>query len=303
TGEFDWQGFNPELQTSDTLSLDARPHAVNQKYLVSWNNKQARGFAAADDKFTFGPIYRSAMIERRIRRDTAGTRKMTIAQLVQSMEEPASEDIRGARLVPILARAVGRTSDPKLRAALAELKRWRASGSHRRDLDKDGKADDGEAIRIMDAWYPRLVQAQFGPAIKGAAMKALREMTSYPQIGGEGTSPDAPAFSDGWWGFVHKDLRGMFDRKKVRGRWSRSYCGRGSRARCRALLRRTLTAALAVTKEDLYGRGDCADDPDAACYDMIRSIEASAIGIPPFPFQNRPTFQQTVELTRRLPRG
>ncbi|MEJ7785088.1 MAG: penicillin acylase family protein [Solirubrobacteraceae bacterium] len=303
TGEFDWQGFDPELQTMDTLSLDARPHAINQKYLVSWNNKQARGFAAADDKFTFGPIYRSSMIERRIKRDTAGARKMTIAQLVQAMEEPASEDIRGARLVPILARAVGKVKDPKLRDALAQLAQWRASGSHRRDLDKDGKADDGEAIRIMDAWYPRLVTAQFRPAIRAGAMTAVRRMTSFPNVAGEGTSPDAPAFSDGWWGFVHKDLRGLFTPKKVKGRWSRAYCGRGKKARCRALLRRTLTEALTVTKEDLYGRGACADDPDAACYDAIRSTAASAISIPPFPFQNRPTFQQTVELTQRLPRG
>jgi len=303
TGQFDWQGFDPERQTAKYLSLDARPNAVNQKYLVSWNNKQARGFAAADDKFTFGPVYRSQMIERRIRRDIAGAKKMTLAQLVQAMEEPATEDVRGARLVPILARAVGKVKDPKLREALATLKAWRASGSHRRDLDKDGRADDGEAIRIMDAWYPRLVTAQFAPAIGTGAMTALRRMTAFPNVAGEGTSPRAPAFSDGWWGFVNKDLRDLFTPKKVRGRWSRVYCGKGKRARCRALLRRTLAEALTVTKEELYGRGACADNPDAACYDAIRNIGASAIGIPPFPFQNRPTFQQTVELSRRVPRG
>ena len=33
----------------------ARPHAVDQPYLVSWNNKQAPGWAAADDKFSYGP--------------------------------------------------------------------------------------------------------------------------------------------------------------------------------------------------------------------------------------------------------
>lgn len=303
TGEYDWQGFDPELQTSRTLALDQRPHAVNQRYLVSWNNKQARGFAAADDKFTFGSLYRSSMIEDRIKRATAGPRKMTIEQLVQAMEEPATEDIRGSRLVPVLARAIGKPADPRLRAALATLKRWRATGAHRRDLDKNGQADDGEAIQIMDAWYPRLVEAQFGPVVGEDAMKALRAMTSYPKIGGEGTSPSAPAFSDGWWGFVHKDLRGMFDRKRVKGRWSRSYCGNGKKAACRRLLRATLAEALAVTKEELYAHGECAGDPDAACYDMTRWTVASAIGIPPFPFQNRPTFQQTVELTRRLPRG
>jgi hypothetical protein len=35
---------------------------------------------------------------------------------------------------------------------------------------------------------------------------------------------------------------------------------------------------------------------------MNRWTVASAISVPPFPMQNRPTFQQTVELTKRLPR-
>ncbi|MCW2990890.1 MAG: Penicillin amidase [Solirubrobacterales bacterium] len=302
TGQYDWQGFDPELQTSKTVPLDQRPHAVNQAYLVSWNNKQAPGFAAADDKFTFGSIYRSQMIEARVKRGIAGPQKMRIEQLVQAMEEPASEDIRGLALVPVLSRAIGKPADPKLRAALATLKAWRATGAHRRDLDRDGKADDGDPIAIMDAWYPLIVDAEFGPAIGDGAMKALRGMTSYPRIGGEGTTPSAPAFSDGWWGFVHKDLRGIFDAKHVKGRWSRGYCGGGKRPKCRALLRTTLAKALTVTRQQLYAHGDCTDTPDAACYDQNRWTVASAIGVPPFPFQNRPTFQQIVELTRHLPR-
>ena len=302
TGEYDWQGFDPELFTSKTVPLDRRPHAVNQPYLVSWNNKQARRFSSADDKFTFGPLYRSQMIEARIKRAIAGPRKATIAQLVQAMEEPASEDIRGSRLVPVLIRAIGRPKDAKLAEALATLKRWRATGAHRRDLDKDGLAEDGEAIRIMDAWWPKLLDAQFGPSLGDDAMGALRAMVSYPRIGGEGTSPNAPDFSDGWYGYVHKDLRGLFTPKKVRGRWSRRYCGQGKKAACRKLLRTSLTAALAVTKEELYAHGACAETPDAACYDMNRHTSASGVSVPAMPFQNRPTFQQVVQLTKRLPR-
>ena len=47
-----------------TLPFDEHPHAVDQPYLVSWNNKQAPGWAAADDKYAYGPIYRSQLIER-----------------------------------------------------------------------------------------------------------------------------------------------------------------------------------------------------------------------------------------------
>ena len=60
--------------------------------------------------------------------------------------------------------------------------------------------------------------------------------------------------------------------------------------------------ALSVTRQELYGAGECQDDPQASCFDMNRFTVASAIGVPDFPFQNRPTFQQTVELTRTLPR-
>jgi hypothetical protein len=108
--------------------------------------------------------------------------------------------------------------------------------------------------------------------------------------------------SDGWYGFVFKDVRDLFDRKHVRGRWSRVYCGGGSKAKCRSVLLKSLASALAVSKNDLYAHGACADDPDAACYDQNFWTVASAVSIPPFPFQNRPTFQQTVEVTKRLPR-
>jgi acyl-homoserine lactone acylase PvdQ len=302
TGQYDWQGFDPDQFTMKTLTVDQRPHAINQRYLVSWNNKQARRFSAADDKFTFGPLYRSQMIEAKVKKAIAGPRKITIAQLVQAMEEPASEDIRGSRLVPVLTRAIGKPKSARLKAALATLQAWRKAGAHRRDLDKDGKADDGEAIRIMDAWWPKLLDAQFGPTLGDDAMKALRGMNSYPLIAGGGTSPSAPDFSDGWYGYVSKDLRQLFAPKSVRGKWSRTYCGGGKRAKCRAVLRKTLSAALGVTMEQLYGHGACAETPDSACYDMNRSTSASGVAVPAMPFQNRPTFQQTVELTQRLPR-
>ena len=57
-----------------------------------------------------------------------------------------------------------------------------------------------------------------------------------------------------------------------------------------------------MSKQDLYGKGDCSNDPDPACYDQNRWTVASAIDVPPFPFQNRPTFQQTAEPTQHASR-
>ena len=92
-------------------------------------------------------------------------------------------------------------------------------------------------------------------------------------------------------------------RPAVRGRYSRVYCGNGSLAACRAALLSSLSDALDVSHTDLYGQaGDCKSNPQASCFDQNRWTDASAISIPPFPFQNRPTFQQVIELTRKLGR-
>src|SRR3954463_660192 len=47
TGRYDWRGYNASAHTLSTVPLDKRPHAVDQTYLVSWNNKQAPGWSAS----------------------------------------------------------------------------------------------------------------------------------------------------------------------------------------------------------------------------------------------------------------
>jgi hypothetical protein len=89
----------------------------------------------------------------------------------------------------------------------------------------------------------------------------------------------------------------------IKGRYSRKYCGRGSLKRCRALLRATLLEALKVKPADLYGNNsDCRSKPEASCFDMNRSTVASGVSIPDFPLQNRPTFQQVVQVGQHSPR-
>jgi hypothetical protein len=94
----------------------------------------------------------------------------------------------------------------------------------------------------------------------------------------------------------------LTQRRKVRGPWSRVYCGKGSLKRCRAAILGSLGAALDVKPADLYAKGDCSSDPDAECFDKNRWVEAAAVTVPPMPFQNRPTFQQVIDIPKRLPR-
>jgi hypothetical protein len=120
-----------------------------------------------------------------------------------------------------------------------------------------------------------------------------------------GKLPEAPEFQDAWYGQVSKDLRDLLAANALgqapTAPYSRIYCGKGSLEACRSALLSSLADALAVTPAQIYGEGGeanaCSKNPQASCFDMNRWTEASAIKLPPFPFQNRPTFQQAVEIT------
>jgi acyl-homoserine lactone acylase PvdQ len=310
TGEFDWQGFNPTLHTMTTLPFKKHPQAINPPFLVSWNNKQAPGFASADDKYAFGPVYRMQLIRNFIESDTAGGTKMGVEQLVSAMDEAATQDIRMVELWPTLKKALGSPSDPALQEAIAKLDSWYAAGGHRRDLSNTsisspGSYEHNEAVTIIDAWWPKLLEAEFKPVLGEETFTSLRGML---ELGSPepGSQPSAPDFADGWFGYVSKDLRDVLAAAGTEtapaSPYSRLYCGSGSPTACSSALQSSLLAALSVTPAQIYGHGACAEDPQASCFDMNRFVSASAISVAPFPFQNRPTFQQVVELTRKLPR-
>jgi acyl-homoserine lactone acylase PvdQ len=310
TGEFDWQGFEPKLHTLTVLPFAAHPNAINPDTLVSWNNKQAPEFSAADDKYAFGSIYRMQLIRNHIEADIAGGKKMGIEQLVSAMDEAATEDIRMVQLWPIIKQVLGEPSSPQLQDAIAKLESWAADGGHRRDLtnksiSSPGSYQHNEAITIVDAWWPKLLEAEFRPTLGANAFGAVQEMLPF---GGPypGTEPAAPDFADGWYGYVSKDLRRLLAANKLgpapKAPYSRIYCGGGSLEACRQALQSSLSEALSVTPAQIYGQGPCEQNPQASCFDMNRWVTASGYSVPPFPFQNRPTFQQVVELTRTLPR-
>lgn len=300
TGQYDWKGFNPSTQTANWLPFKKHPQAVDPPYLVSWNNKQAPEWAAADDQYAYGPLARSQMISDKVKAATKGKRKMSIVQLIQAMEEPASQDLRGYRLLPTLFKAIGTPKSAKLRKALATLKAWHRHGAHRRDLNRDGVDEETPAIELMDAWWPKLLEAEFKPVLGAKVYSRLEGMLETGSV--VGGSPQAPSFFGGWWGYVSNDLRKLFG-PKPRAQWSRVYCGGGSKKKCRAALQKSLKEALKVTPQQLYGGGNgaCASNPQPSCFDQNRPSETSGIALGPFPFQNRPTFQQVVTVTRRLP--
>jgi len=103
---------------------------------------------------------------------------------------------------------------------------------------------------------------------------------------------------------VQKDLRTLLG-AKVRGRYSRVYCGKGRLGACRAALLSSLGDALAHDSDaELYPDGGCTlyggiSGSAQACADSIHHRAVGAITIPPVPWVNRPTFQQAVQIKQR----
>jgi acyl-homoserine lactone acylase PvdQ len=304
TPKFEWRGFDPAGLTARYTPFEQHPQAVDQRFLTSWNNKQAPGYAASDNKWSYNPTFRSELLDTRIRRNIAGARKTTLAELAGAMEDAGTADLRGDQNLPWALRVLGKQKDPALAGALAKLRTWMKNGSHRRDKNHDGAYDESEAVRIMDAWWPRWVRAQFEPVIGKDAyerISGINEPDNAPNNHGDHLGS---AYDDGWYGYINKDLRTIVKPRKVKGRYSRVYCGgtpkrSGNRKRCRALLASTLAQALKMTPEQIYTGDPLCKDGDQWCFDAVRQRPLGAITQPLIHWINRPTFQQVVEIQRR----
>jgi penicillin amidase len=226
------------------------------------------------------------------------------------MSDASTTDLRAFKVLPWALRVIGparELTDAREREAVELLTEWANDGGHRRDRDKDGTYEHSRAIQIMDAWWPLWMRGEFEPVLGSDLFNGVKD-----QVGALDNEPnfvgthEGSAYDTGFYGYARKDLRtviGGKTKQRVRGRYSRVYCGNGSRPACRAALLASLADALGVTHADLYGQsGDCKSDAQASCFDKNRWTAASAISIPPFAFQNRPTFQQVIELTRTLGR-
>src|SRR4051794_24749508 len=295
----EWRGWNADTNVPRYDPARTHPQAVNPSFLTSWNNKQAPGTRAADGNWGYGPTYRSKTLDDGIRKATkSGRRKIGRAQLVQAMENAATVDLRGDAVLPWILTVAGHPRDKTLAKALNDLRAWHKSGAHRIDRNQDGNYEQASAIRVMDAWWPRLVRAEFQPVLGRRlfdSIEGMNELSNDPNNHGQHLGS---AWQSGWYGYVIKDLRTMLGRK-VRGRYSRVYCGRGDVSRCRAALLSSLRAALKVDPRKLYADPVCADagqSGDQTCYDAIYFRPLGAITQPLLPWQNRPTFQQVVSV-------
>jgi acyl-homoserine lactone acylase PvdQ len=309
TGAYDWRGFDPEAYASRRLGFSRLPKAVNPKrgWLVNWNNKQAPGWRAADDNWSYSSVHRSERLSDRVRSGLRGSGKLSLTELVQIMETGATIDVRGQEVYPLLRRVIGRTSDPELSRMLEALDAWGRDGFHRRDLDRDNVLEHSAAVALMDAWWDPLMRRIFEPRLGTPLVEQARRVVGF----GSPPPPGGSSFGDGWWGYVDKDLRRLLGRR-VRGKLRHRYCGRGSRARCRLAITGALRDAARGAGERFgsANMGDwkipatCGPSPagEPRTCDQIEFTTGGAVSTAPIHWQDRPTFQQIVEVQGHRPR-
>jgi hypothetical protein len=285
TGQYDWQGFIP---------FAAEPWDLNPSkgYLTSWNNKQAPGWMAADNNFSYGPVYRSQMLDKQVQMKFAQGSKLDRSDVVDIMEEAGTVDLRGQADLPYVLRVLGTTapagSDPRVQDMRDRLAAWAALGSHRRDHDHDGQYDDPQSPAIIDAWWPLLTPAIFAPAGDpvGALGIPFDDANRIHHIGS--------AFQDGTYGQVQKDLRRILGDPE-QGKLSRIYCGGGSLQTCSTALWSSLEQAATALQTE-FNSPNVADWKRQVADEDIRQSAVGVTSVPAIEWVNRPTFQQVVQI-------
>jgi acyl-homoserine lactone acylase PvdQ len=293
--KYEWKGYDPDTWTARYTSFARHPRIVDgQPFITSWNNKQARGYAGADSNL-FSSVYRSQLLDRQIRSRLGGGHKVALPEVVDAMEEAGTTDLRAQEDLPLALRILGTPKDPALADAVAKLRAWVAAGFQRRDRDNDKVYEHSDAIRILDAWWPLWLRAEFEPRLGKPLFDQLAAAYTFSNDPNNHGDHLGSAWQDGWYGYVFKDL-GTLLRKKFKSRYALRYCGNGSRARCRAVLEASLTEAIAKPATEVYpGDTSCAAG-DQWCWDSVRFRPLGAVTQPLIPWINRPTYQQALEI-------
>jgi acyl-homoserine lactone acylase PvdQ len=279
TGEFEWRGF---------IDASEQPFDVDpgQGFMTSWNNKPARGWRASDGAHDYTAVYRSLLLDARIRPLVKGKRRATLPQAVDAMALAATTDLRGQEILPEVLGIVAKA--PELRPYVRLLSDWLDAGARRIDRDQDGRYDDEAAIALMDAWWTPLIHAMFDPQ--------LDDLYGVIGVGFHDapTSHLGSAFQGGYYGTVKKALRQARGRK-LKAKYRVLRCGGGTPRACFAAVQASLRDAVA-TLATSFGSSDPAAWRVDPTDDEIRFSLGGLAAAAPIPWQNRPTFQQVVQI-------
>ncbi|WP_031088021.1 penicillin acylase family protein, partial [Streptomyces sp. NRRL WC-3549] len=201
---YEWRGFDPAANTTDYTPFAEHPHSTGQDYYISWNNRQAEDYSTG--AFGFGAVHRGDLLDDRVAALVADG-GVTRASLTRAMEEAALTDLRGEQLLPELLKVIRSqpVTDPELNAVVQRLDSWRAAGAQRKETTEGSHTyTHADAVRIMDAWWPQLVEAEFRPGLGDDLYTALTASlaTDESPAASHGASGahSGSAFQYGWGG-------------------------------------------------------------------------------------------------------
>ncbi|KPC78751.1 penicillin acylase family protein [Streptomyces sp. NRRL S-4] len=295
---YEWRGYDPAANTTDYTPFAEHPHSSGQDYYISWNNRQAEDYSTA--AFGFGAVHRGDLLDDRVSAlvEEGG---VTRASLTRAMAEAALTDLRGEQLLPELLKVLRSqpVTDPALDAVVQQLDSWRAAGAQRKETSQGSHTyTHADAVRIMDAWWPKLIEAEFRPGLGDGLYTALTANLATDESPAASHGPSGAhsgsAFQYGWWGFADKDLRQVLG-QPVKGPLAKTYCGNGDLSTCRSALLTTLKEAAAVPATTVYPGDDSCKAGEQWCTDAIVHRPLGGISQKSIHWQNRPTYQQVVE--------
>jgi hypothetical protein len=321
TGSAEWRGFLPAAQ---------HPQEVDpaQGFFISWNNKPAPKFSAADEQYGYGPVFRSQLLVAALQAQlSAHGGRVTRSQVVQAMETAATQDLDGVAVLPaLLTYLKNRPEPPGVRAMLNQLQSWSNAGAHRKKASPGAaQYQSAAAVAIMDELMPQLIRAVYdrllaaggvGPigSNGGATDPGYRilpmQFVNTPNSGGQHLGS---AYDGGYEGYLQTTLRQLAGQHPadafppaITSRWCRGgpgTCG----AAIDAALSRTHDALVRANGSANVASWTASSASKAAGQRMPQfdAIAFQAIGIvgqPDIDWQNRPTFQQVVQFPRHRPR-
>ncbi|MFJ4808809.1 penicillin acylase family protein [Streptomyces longwoodensis] len=297
---YEWRGWDPAANTATYTPASAHPHSTDQDYYISWNNKQAKDYTTAP--WGDGSVHRGNLLEDRVRKLVAAG-GVTRAALVKAMGEAALADLRAEDVLPDLLEVITSSpvTDTTAAAAVGKLRTWLTAGGLRTETSAGSKTyANADAIRLLDAWWPLLVKAEFQPGLGSDLYTAFTHNLPVDEAPSAGHGPTGShagsSFQYGWWSYVDKDVRAVLG-KPVQGPLARTYCGGGSLSACRDVLISSLKEAAGKTAAQVYPGDDQCAAGDQWCADSIVQRTLGGIKHYRISWQNRPTYQQVVEFT------
>ncbi|HEX3705116.1 MAG TPA: penicillin acylase family protein [Mycobacteriales bacterium] len=298
TGHDDWVGFKAstyaytrEPQSYNSYSIDPK-----QGYLASWNNKGAKGMAASPGVWSWGQVQRVELLADPTRNAIRAGHKLSLADLVGISGNASTQDLRAVKVLPDMLRVLGPVHEAREKKLVADLRQWLRAGGHRRATGGRTYDDHSAAIMAFDAWWTQTVHRIYDPVIGSGLVSEIADKEDLVL----GQPAVASGFFDGWQsqvlGVLHKVL-GDADASNPRA----TYCGKGTLASCRQVLRRAFASAAAgLVKANganpAHWRKAVLCGTSAPTCDENLATTAGAVDTPPQPFENRGTFHQAVEI-------